>query len=104
MKTEDKCYYCKKEGLVEDFLDPYTKEYHPTCKNCATEHMTFIKERKAFANTVYSLLILCSIVSFIFVGWGVGLGFTAIAIISFIISNYGLKYYIKKRDKRFGKY
>ena len=104
---EDRCYYCKKEGVVKDFLNPYTEEYHPTCSHCIAEFTTFLKERKAFANIgcfVVPLLILCSIASFIFIGWEVGLGFVAIDILALIISSYGVEYYIKQRDKKLGKY
>jgi len=104
---QDKCYYCKKVGITEDFLNPYTKEYHPTCDDCIKEFTTYIKERKTFANIgcfAVPFLIVCSILAFIFIGWKLGVCVLTIAIFAFFASAFGVEYFIKKRDKKLGKY
>jgi hypothetical protein len=103
---KDICFYCQKEMIVEEFQNPYTYEAHPTCERCKSEMSSYVRERKFFAKSFLGvpLLLFFSIISFIFVDWKTGILFIAMAIVTGIISYFGLEYFCKKRDKKLGTY
>ncbi|MDP8263035.1 MAG: hypothetical protein P9M13_07010 [Candidatus Ancaeobacter aquaticus] len=69
------CHYCQKnESLDEEIVNTYTKEMHPTCAVCKLEFELVVKTQKKY-NTIKrigNILLLGSIVGFVFYDWRVG--------------------------------
>lgn len=101
------CFYCEKETVVEEFENPYTHQTWLTCDRCKARLSLYIRRRKFFAKLFglgIPLFIIVSIISFIFINWQIGVLFIAIAISAGVISHFGLKYFLTKRDKELGTY
>ncbi|MCK4519170.1 MAG: hypothetical protein KAU12_03515 [Candidatus Omnitrophica bacterium] len=102
---ENVCFYCKKQVYVEEFQNPISQEIHPTCLDCQNLITYMQRRRKNFLILGYlryfaiPFVLLCSIISFIFFNWKIGILFIIAAIVYGIISYLGGEYFVKKKEK-----
>lgn len=69
------CYYCQKnEATNFNYVNPHTKETHPTCPVCEYSFELLIKDQKKFKliKTIGNLLLFFSLIGFFTYGWKVG--------------------------------
>lgn len=96
------CFYCQKQTLVGELENPHTHETHLTCEECKYELLTKRWERKLYTRFAWfdtSILIVLSIIFFVFVNWQIGLVFAIAAVSVGLISYARLKHYLDKRVK-----
>lgn len=78
------CYYCEKNPAVDlQFINPLTKEIHPTCAACLLDFELLEEDKKKFATLgkIGKPLLLASILCFAFVGWKIGLATLALGLV-----------------------
>lgn len=69
------CYYCQKnEATNLSYVNPHTKETHPTCPVCEYSFELLIKDQNKFKliKTISNLLLFLSLIGFFTYGWKVG--------------------------------
>jgi len=98
------CFYCKVESEVIDFQNQYSKEFHPTCKNCQNLINYAITTKKKLSKFAYlrfygiPFFIICSIIAFTFSKYGLGIILIILALISGIVSYLGLEKFVKNKE------
>jgi hypothetical protein len=100
------CFYCQKETLVGELENPYTHETHLTCEECKYKLLTDRWERKLNARFAWfdtSILLVLSIIFFVFVNWQIGLVFVIAAAAVGLISYARLKHNLDKRVRELGR-
>ena len=101
------CFYCQKETLVGELENPHTHETHLTCEECKYELLTGRWEGKLYKQFAWfdtSILIVLSIIFFVFVNWQAGLVFAIAAVSVGIISYTRIKHNLDKRVKEVGRH
>jgi len=94
-----KCFYCQKEADVVNFLNPYTKEIHPTCSECKISFKAFLKERLLFAKLSVIWIPIFILISIILSFFNLKLGIFLIiagAIFEFVAVKLQ-EYFVNKR-------
>lgn len=102
------CFYCQKQAEVDkNFLNPNTNEIHPICAECKAQILTYRNEFIFFFKLLWPtvpLLVLFSLISFIFVNWQLGSLIVAVAIFTAVVSILGVEHFRIKKEKKLGTY
>lgn len=96
------CYYCQKnEAKNFSYVNPYTKETHPTCPVCEYEFELLIKDKKKFKliKIIGNLLFFAGLIGFFSYGWEVGTSCIILGIV-FNVAFYGVLGSERVRGKR----
>lgn len=104
---QDTCHYCKKQAIVEDFQNPYTKQIHLTCEQCKGQLSLYFGQRMFYTKLLIVgplVSIGISIISFLFLDWKIGILFIAVASVIGLVSFKLQAKYVKLWQQETGTY
>ena len=88
-------------------MNPNTKEVHPICATCKSKILTYRGEILFLGKVLFlgvPLLILLSMLCFIFSSWQKGVLFVVGAVLAAIVSFCGANYFVTRKEKKLGTY